>query len=171
MTGYGKAALGLVIALVLAGPARAMEPLVGQWEKKIGKTRTVTLTFDNGRMHLSVAGAESFKIHSDCQATRDGVVYGVITSAEVDATDNSMEEDKETVELVDQPFSFRYRVDEGRLFIWGVKSSSKVLEEGNLVLGGFKSVQPTPTRTPACCYPPAAPVVPAVTSYKTKARR
>lgn len=150
MIRYGKAALllGLVLAASVqaCGPAPAydapqvgMAPLVGQWERKEGK-ETITLTFTaDGRMHVGIP-ADGFKLHADCQVTRDGIVYGIITSAEM----NEDDEDTEDAELADQVFGFRCRVDEGVLILRDFTSSSKGLGEEKFWEGRFKRVTPPP---------------------------
>ncbi len=152
MSGYGKAAL-LVLGLVLPGRAQAMESLEGQWEKKVGKT-TITLTFASGRMHAVVTGSDSFKLHADCQVTRDGLVYGLITSAEIDGVEEK--EEKEETDVVDQAFCFRARIDEGMLIVRHFKSTCKALEDEGVFLGQFKSVHQTPAQVTACSSPVGA---------------
>ncbi len=173
--------MALVLGLVLVGPVQAgcgpsgvaentpqgaMTRLAGQWERKEGKT-TISLSFtEDGRLHVVVTGGgEGFTLHSDCQVSRDGIAYGIVTSAELAV------EEKED-EITDQVFRFRFRVDEGTLIVRNFKSSAKSLEDEKTIWEGrFRSVQPTRYQVaPACCYPPAAvvpytqPVCP--TSYK-----
>jgi hypothetical protein len=150
MIRFGKVAL--VLGLVLAGPARAMdEQLVGQWERVEGKS-TIQLNFTSeGRLHIVVTGAENGKVHADFKVTRDGIAFGIITSAE---TNDKEKED----ELTDQVFRFRYRIDEGMLIIRDSRASGEAKIE--CWVGCFKAVQTAPTRANASCCSPTVPIAP-----------
>jgi hypothetical protein len=93
--------------------------------------------------------------------TKDLIIYGVITSAEGD------EEDAEELEreVVDQPFSCRFRVDEGFLVIRDLKVGGELRKEGKWS-GRFRAVAEEPRAAPPAAPPPPTPVgaVPPVSS-------
>jgi hypothetical protein len=162
----------LVLGLAWAGPVRAQVRVVGcgpqapdtdpskplgRWTRKIDKTH-VRLDIEEGRLHLRCAGEKSLVIHADYQITRDRVVYGVITSVECE------EEDTEGLveNLVDAPFSFGFRLDEGTLSIRDLKCTAEEFN-GKKWTGRFKAVEsekPIRLSPPAPTYAPAAPVAP-----------
>lgn len=143
-------ALALAICLASAGSsdAQEMSKMVGKWERKIGKNH-VTLSIEDHRLHISCAGENVVTFHADYATTRDGVIYGVITSIEGDE-DVEAEAAKT---LFDAPFSFRYRIDEGALIIHDVKSSDADNKD-DLLNGRFKAARPATTPIAAPPTPP-----------------
>jgi hypothetical protein len=139
-------ALSLAICLASAGSSSAQEMVkpLGKWERKIGKNH-VALTIENHRLHISCVGENIVTLHADYATTRDGVIYGVITSIEG-------EEDVEAEAaktMFDAPFSFRYRIDENALIIHDVKSSTDADSKDDLLNGRFKAAHPAATPSAA----------------------
>lgn len=156
-------ALTLVVCLANVGALSAQEmtkPL-GQWERKVGKNH-LTLILDEHRLHIISTGEKPGALHADYAMTRDGVIYGVVTSIEYDE-----DEETDVIEnLFDAPFSFRFRIDEGAMII----HDSKLHGLDNKVWDGrFKAVRPrpvtyynVPTNWP---YNPPAPLSPLGASF------
>lgn len=156
MTTGIKILTALTVGFVLAGPVLAYyEPAnhpQGRWERKTGKTQ-VSLTMTGDRLHVTMTGERSFVLHADYSMTRDGILFGVFTS--VDSEDEDVSE-----ELVDNPFSFRFRVDEGTLIIRDFRSTTGSGDKkDNPLVGRFKLVPGSATPTTSCA-PPAPPVYP-----------
>jgi hypothetical protein len=154
-------ALALAVCLASAGPSGAQEmskPL-GKWERKIGKNH-VTLTIETHRLHISYAGENVVTLHADYATTRDGVIYGVVTSIEGE----DEEEGEAAKTLFDAPFSFRYRIDEGALIIHDAKSYDANSKD-DVWDGRYKAARPAttpiaaPPTSPPCLnqFPPMAP--------------
>jgi hypothetical protein len=141
MSGMWKMLAAVLAVLWLSGPTHAYTAATtGQWERKAEKDSTLlTLTEDN-RLHLTIRAKElNVTLHGDYHVTRDGVLYGVVTSVESD--------DEELDVLIDQPFSFRCRVDEGALVIGACNGFGKSLDEKKHELqlrGRYRCVQATP---------------------------
>ncbi|HTU19682.1 MAG TPA: hypothetical protein VMG10_16595 [Gemmataceae bacterium] len=135
-------ALTLLVCLASTGASSAQEitkPL-GRWERKIGKN-CITLIIDENRLHISSTGEKPGALHADYAMTRDGVIYGVVTSIECEE-DEDMDASKT---LFDAPFTFRFRIDEGALIIHDAKLYDVDSKE-NLWNGRFKAVHPTTAR-------------------------
>jgi hypothetical protein len=154
-------AVALAACLVGLGPVRGAETAdrpLGKWERKIGKNQ-VTLVVEDNRLHVTVAGEKSCTLHADYTLTRDLIVYGVVTSVEVGG-----EEDAEK-EMIDVPFSCRFRLDEGVLIVRDVKCSMGGDAKDSVWGGRFKPVAPppSPTRAASKSTPgwPTSTVVPA----------
>jgi hypothetical protein len=151
-----RLALAALVFLALsAGRVAAYDPeprpLLGKWERKSGK-ETITLVVEANRLHIFFAGKGNYAIHADYAMTRDGTVFGVVTSA-----DTAEENDKEENELIDMPFSFRFRIDEGTLILRDFRMDK---EKGSQEwLGRFKRVGPEPSQPVPT---PVAPVQPAL---------
>jgi hypothetical protein len=134
-------ALTMVICLATLSTASAQEMTkpMGKWERKIGKNH-LTLIVEGNRLHITYAGDKAGTMHADYAMTRDGLIYGVITSIE-------SEEDEEgdgTKSLFDEPFSFRFRIDEGALIIHDAKTHDG--SPDNVWNGRFKAARPATTR-------------------------
>lgn len=152
-------ALALVVCTALLSVARAqdMAKPLGKWERKIGKNH-VTLIVEDNRLHMTNLGEHPCTLHADYHTTKDGVVYGVITSVECDADEDGDSPDKF---FLDAPFSCCFRVDEGALLIRNLRSVAGGNKE-EVWNGRFKAVAPAPARVPTT-YPvpepsPAPPV-------------
>jgi hypothetical protein len=146
--------LALAFSLANLGVAGAQEmpkPL-GKWERKIGKSH-VTLTIEDNRLHATFIGDKPCVIHADYAVTRDGVVYGVVTSIECDEDEDSARA------LFDAPFSCRFRIDEGALIIHDLKCH-EVDSKDDVWNGRFKAIGPVPPRTEAVPSSPPVPVGP-----------
>lgn len=148
-------ALVLVFGLASVSAVRAQDTArpLGTWVRKIGKSR-VTLIVEENRLHVTVQGENPCTLHADYALSRDGVVFGVITSLE------SEEEAEEEADrgVIDAPFSCRFRIDEGALLVRDLKCHP-FLSEGNNRDNGwsgrFKAVTPAPARTASTPPPPA----------------
>lgn len=136
-------AITLIVCLASVGAASAQEATkpLGRWERKVGKHQ-LTLILDENRLHIYSTGEKPGALHADYAMTRDGVIYGVVTSIEYD----EVEEADVVRKLFDAPFSFRFRIDEGAMVI----HDSKLHEmENNVWDGRFKPVRPVMTRAAA----------------------
>src|SRR5260370_25474191 len=94
---------GLVFLALAAGRAAAYEPAdrpLGKWERKVGKN-TCTLVFEDNRLHIALTGEAAVTIHAHYALTRDGTVYGVVTTFDMG------EESDKAAEGLDMPLSFR----------------------------------------------------------------
>lgn len=135
-------ALMLMVCLASASVLHAQEmtkPL-GRWERKIGKNH-VTLIVDENRLHFTCGGDKPATLHADYAMTRDGLVYGVVTSIECDE-----DEEADAIKtLFDAPFSFRYRIDEGALIIHDAKAHDADSKD-DLWDGRYRAVRPSATR-------------------------
>jgi hypothetical protein len=142
-------ALALAVCVTSLGACRAQEmtkPL-GKWERKSGKSH-VTLIVEENRLHVTFIGENPCTLHADYAATKDGVIYGVVTSIECD-------EDEDAIKtMIDAPFSCRYRIDEGALIVRDLKCHETDSKD-NAWTGRFKAVNPTPTHT--AVLPPSPP--------------
>lgn len=152
-------ALTLVVCLASASVLHAQEMTkpFGKWERKVGKTH-VTLSIEDNRLHINCTGDKSITVHADYAMTRDGLIYGVVTSIECD-------EDEETDisrTLFDAPFSFRFRIDEAALIIHDMKAHDADSRD-DLWNGRYKAVQPATAQT--AIMPPSQVVMP---SYMTQ---
>jgi hypothetical protein len=151
-------ALTLVVCLASVSALRAQESMakpLGKWERKIGKSH-VTLIVESNRLHATFIGEKPCVLHADYSMTRDGVLFGVVTSIEC-------EEDEDSIKTVfDAPFSCRFRIDEGALIIHDLKCH-EVDSKDDVWNGRFKAVSPTPTQTVAA--PPSYPMPIGAASY------
>jgi hypothetical protein len=145
-------ALTLVVCLASLSAARAQEVTkpMGKWERKIGKNH-LTLIVEDNRLHITYAGDKPGTLHADYAMTRDGLIYGVITSVECDED----EELDATKTLFDAPFSFRFRIDEGALIIHDAKGHDADGKD-DLWNGRFKAARPATSIgvVPTSCAPP-----------------
>jgi hypothetical protein len=141
-------ALALAVCMASLGAARAgdMAKPLGKWERKAGKSH-VTLIVEESRLHVTFVGDNSCTLHADYAATKDGVIYGVVTSIDCD--------DEEAVKtMFDAPFSCRYRIDEGALIVRDLKCHETDSKDSAWT-GSFKAVNPMPSHTAAV--PPSPP--------------
>ena len=138
-------ALTLAVCLMSVSALSAQEwtKPIGRWERKVGKNH-LTLIIENNRLHISSSGEKLGALHADYAMTRDGVIYGVVTSIECDE-DEEMDASRT---LFDAPFTFRFRIDEGALIIHDAKLYDVDSKE-NLWNGRFKAVRPVTTRAAA----------------------
>lgn len=147
-------ALTLVVCLASASAlcAQEMTKPLGKWERKIGKDH-VALVVEDNRLHIIYAGEKGVTVHADYAMTRDGLVFGVVTSIECD-------EDQETdmaKTLFDAPFCFRFRIDEGALIVHDMKAHDADSKD-DMWNGRYKSVRSTTTRdgiVPTSCTVPS----------------
>jgi hypothetical protein len=141
--GRYRSALTLVVCLASASVLHAQEIIkpLGKWERKVGKTH-VTLGIEDNRLHINCTGDKSVTLHADYAMTRDGLIYGVVTSIECD-------DDEETDisrTLFDAPFSFRFRIDEAALIIHEMKAHDADSKD-DMWNGRYRAVQPATTQT------------------------
>lgn len=135
-------ALALAVWLASLGALHAQEMVkpLGKWERKIGK-KQVALVVEDHRLHVTVVGEKPCTIHADYSVTKDQIIYGVVTSVECE------EEDAHSVEkeMLDAPFSCRFRVDEGVLIVRDLKMAGGDTKDDLWVIR-FKAVSPPPVR-------------------------
>ncbi len=123
---------------------------VGQWERVIAGSRvvlhvdarqltgTITVTEDGNKVTVQV--------RADHGTTKDSLLYGVITNISVssDKKDGAAQEEIELQkELLDWPFSVRFRVDGDTLTVRGVnvafpKGRKDLAESAALLFGTYK---------------------------------
>jgi hypothetical protein len=139
LTGFVCVLLALTAAPVRAQDGAPTRP-VGRWEHKLPKGNGVTLVLEDNRLHLSMKSDTRLVLHADYALTRDGVLYGVVTSAEAPDGPDTDEQD-----LMDEPFSIVYRVDEGSLVIRDVRSGTLTKEEVALIVGRYEKNSPPPS--------------------------
>jgi hypothetical protein len=142
-------ALVLVVCLVSLDATRAqdMAKPLGKWERKIGKNH-VTLIVEENRLHVMNLGEKPCTLHADYHMTKDGVIYGVVTSIECDDDEDDNNSDKL---MIDAPFSCRFRIDEGALLIRDLRTGAGDNKE-EAWNGRFKAVIPTAAQT-STAYP------------------
>ncbi len=147
-------ALALVVcaASLSAGRAQDTTKPLGKWERKAGKSH-VTLIVEENRLHVTFIGDNPCTLHADYAATKDGVIYGVVTSIECDDEDALKT-------MFDAPFSCRYRIDEGALIIRDLKCHETEGKDSAWT-GSFKAATPTSSRTAVIPPSPSAAPAPA----------
>jgi hypothetical protein len=144
----------ICLASVSALHAQELTKPLGKWERKIGKSH-VTLIVEDNRLHIRFASGDvSGSAHADYAMTRDGVLFGIVTSLECDDEDKEADGIKE---FYNAPFSFRFRIDEGALVISDAKTVNADSKNDEQLNGRFKPVG-SATR---------APVVPTSYHYST----
>lgn len=173
-------ALTLVVCLANLNALHAQEIVkpLGKWERKVGKTHVV-LSIEDNRLHISCTGDRAVTLHADYAMTRDGLMYGIVTSIECDED----EERDMNRTLFDAPFSFRFRIDEGALIIHDMKAHDADTKD-DMWNGRYKAVQPPPTRAATLPLPydsmpsylmqsvstpdmpPPSPIAPSFSSFK-----
>ncbi|HUR53781.1 MAG TPA: hypothetical protein VMZ71_06600, partial [Gemmataceae bacterium] len=147
-----------------AGKTFVISRPVGTWTREVADadaTHRVTAKFEDDRLTIRFTqtdGKETVEtvLDADYSITRDSVVFGVVTGFDTTATAGANAANRD--ELTDQPFSFRFRVDNGVLTVKdirmpGVKENSGVAE---LLLGRFA----TAAEGAADKLPPAGPAKP-----------
>jgi RNA polymerase sigma factor (sigma-70 family) len=103
---------------------------VGVWERTVGRDR-VTLRIEADHLSGTCTIAErgerfTLKARGDYSVTKDSVLYGLFT--DIEAPDDE-EDGLEAEEYLEQPFSFRYRVDDDVLIIKDIKFAGMDLED------------------------------------------
>jgi hypothetical protein len=91
------------------------------------KPYKLTFKFEGHRLFFTFHGKldegreAECKVAADYHLTKDSMVYGIITSAEYTASagepESHLEANQGVQQLFDQPFAFRYRLDEGALTV------------------------------------------------------
>jgi hypothetical protein len=109
---------------------------IGTWEREAGPFH-ITLRVDGDRVSVSASGTDknervTYAFDADYSVTRDSVLFGVITGSEISGTSPPLEESM----LLDHPFSFRFRLDEGTLTIKDLKFMSSFDKDE------FKDIRP-----------------------------
>src|SRR5262249_13071415 len=85
-------------------------------------------------------GENPCTLHADYAMTKDGVVYGVVTSIECDDDEDAVKA------MFDAPFSCRYRIDEGALIVRDLKCHETDSKDSAWT-GRFKAVSPISSHT------------------------
>ncbi len=108
------------------GPAKP----VGLWKRDVAGVCQITFRVEDNRLFATCRLTKEdevsvIEIEGDYSVTKDSVLYGVVTSVEVKAADSKPEELLETRananKFIDQPFSLRFRVDDGVLTVKDLK--------------------------------------------------
>ncbi|HEY7328283.1 MAG TPA: hypothetical protein VH592_11610 [Gemmataceae bacterium] len=149
---FAVLALSVCLANANALHAQEMTKPLGKWERKLGKTHVI-LNLEDNRLHIYCTGEKTVTLHADYAITRDGLIYGVVTSIECEED----EEAEMTRTLFDAPFSFRFRIDEGALIIHDMKAHDADSKD-DMWNGRYKAVQSTTTR--AVSVAPSVPLMP-----------
>lgn len=167
--------LTLVVCLASASTLHAQETTkpLGKWERKVGKTH-VMLSIEDNRLHINCTGDKTVTLHADYATTRDGLIYGVVTSIECE----NDEENDISKTLFDAPFSFRFRIDEGALIIHDMKAHDADSKD-DMWNGRYKSSQTSgahavyvlpmsfgQSASPLKMPPPPCPIAPSFSSSK-----
>jgi hypothetical protein len=141
-----------------AGRVQTVQRPLGTWERDIGPQH-LALRIDTDHLYGALTFAEkdkkiTFNVDADYSVTRDSVVYGVITGADVAGAENAENGELFTLaaQLPDQPFSARCRVDGNTLTIKDVKFGGGSFNSGNnkgqdalvILIGRYKK-KPTAT--------------------------
>jgi hypothetical protein len=133
----------------LKPPAREGLPArpVGRWERTMGNVQ-ILLVVEGDRLRGTYTetdkGAKvTMTLEADYSVTKDHVLFGVITGVEMPAEPNQQQNGDGEAELLDQPFSVRYRVDDDTLTIKDVKvmgsdSRNDKGKEFRIVCGRYK---------------------------------
>jgi hypothetical protein len=168
-------------------PQVAPNPLIGTWYRDLG-VGVIAVTFTHAEMKVAASQCEdgsviTLKLTAHYMVTKDGLVYGAVTSADVDVKSDPKSESKIGMELAEMslalqgltesPFSFRAKMTSAGLMISQLKASSPEGMSGKelAIFGGlYKSAKdgkvpaPTPVKTEsgpkASSYtaPPALPL-------------
>jgi RNA polymerase sigma factor (sigma-70 family) len=113
---------------------------VGNWERTFGPLQ-VSLRVKAERLTGTVDVAVekqriSFVFDADYSVTRDGVLYGIITGLDIRGAWQGADLQEAgniqvlITQMIDQPFSIRYRVDDGILTVKDVKFGTIGLKDG-----------------------------------------
>jgi hypothetical protein len=123
---------------------------IGVWERtliaKQGATMTLTIRIDPHRITLTqtvVAEGKTLKIgiEGDYSVSRDYVLYGFVTGFDMPAGEGGDDSGKAQAQVLDQPFSVRYRLDGDALTIRDVRAggvSDKERQELQILAGRYK---------------------------------
>jgi hypothetical protein len=104
------------------------DSLVGKWKHASGK---VQLTIEGTRLHFICEEEQPhrpervtvFSLHADYSITGDQTVFGLITRVEV--ADESVR-DHYGLYVLDEPISFRVRVEDGVLVVHGMRNIKSI---------------------------------------------
>jgi hypothetical protein len=115
---------------------------LGAWERKVGPVQ-ITLRFEAERMSGTIdvnlnenrkAKSCTFDFWANYSVTRDSILYGVITSADMKLSGVEDEEILGKVQLLlsrfhDQPFSIRFRLDGDTLVVKDIQFTFRPRED------------------------------------------
>lgn len=116
--------------------------LDGEWFSNWEPEANIELRFEGRRLFATLVGLIdghrfTIRLAADVQLTKDSFLYGMITSAEVE-TDQDAEnlevriwEDSIVKKILEQPFAFRYRLEENSLTIRDFKMP-RVIEDDDV---------------------------------------
>jgi RNA polymerase sigma factor (sigma-70 family) len=125
---------------------------LGTWEKQVGPYHA-TLRIEADRLYLTAmaeekGNKENCTLDADYSVTKDSVLYGVLTGAEVEASDTTGKEAGALSQFLDSPFSLHYRVDGNTLTVKNVnfgvfpdKDLRKEDDERLMIAGRWKRVE------------------------------
>jgi RNA polymerase sigma factor (sigma-70 family) len=151
-------------------PASTVTRPLGMWERQIGPLK-MQLHIESDRMVMIVEGQEKemrfqTRLEAEYSVTKDGVLYGIVTSVDIDTTPAAVGSPRELANImltvnsfIDHPFSMRVRADENALTIKDINFGG-LTKEGNvkdtnevraMLLGRYKKTNetPNPVRSPA----------------------
>jgi hypothetical protein len=147
---------GIVVIECLAdacATGHAQNPLLGTWYRDMGMG-VIAVTFTPGEMKLCVSQRDDAKLvtltaTAHYTVTKDGLVYGAVTGADVDVKCEGkagagigMEQAELSLmlqELADQPFSFRAKMTSAGMMVSQLKAAPLDGADGKgcMILGGL----------------------------------
>ena len=116
----------------MAGKQYVVSRPVGKWSREVVPSNgngedmlRVSVHFEEDRLAIRVAGIVERQpvemvLEADYSITRDSVVFGVVTGVDIRVPAGMRVPSRaagEEEQFVDQPFSFRFRVDDGTLMV------------------------------------------------------
>jgi RNA polymerase sigma factor (sigma-70 family) len=132
-----------------AGAAEAPSP-IGVWERTVqaknGAACTITIRIDAHRVSLTQsigADGKTLKatLEGDYSVSRDYVLYGFVTGVDMPEGGEGDDSGKTQAQVLDQPFSVRYRLDANALTIRDVRAggvNEKDRQELQILAGRYK---------------------------------
>ncbi len=102
----------------------------GQWVREFPPFKVTVTVEDGHRLRAAITGQieellSEYLVTADYHITKDSILYGVITSAEIRVTSDKPEVQMEVGSIAswffDQPFAIRYRLDQDALTIKDLK--------------------------------------------------
>ena len=97
---------------------------LGVWEKQAGPLHA-TVRIEADRLYLTAMAkekgeTEGFTLDADYSVTKDNMLYGVLSSIDIEATGEEAKTSAAIAQFIDSPFSLRYRVDGNALTVKNV---------------------------------------------------
>jgi RNA polymerase sigma factor (sigma-70 family) len=125
---------------------------LGTWEKQVGPLHA-TVRIEADRLYLTAIAnekgeKEGFTLDADYSVTKDNMLYGFLSSIDIEATGETAKTSAAISEFIDSPFCLRYRVDGNALTVknvnLGVSFNKNVRDENDarvMLTGRWKRVE------------------------------